>query len=348
MWPVIGTLCLAIAGFLWIQSERGDVYTVKTVLEGKHQSRSFESLTEARRYMEAGINRTLFSPSGEVIDFNGTGIVVTPTKTITHLYKDKALSKRQSYVAGGTRLILLEQGNQHLKVRISGADAYVSTQNMSLFPDAVVKRRGFYEIRDGAVYHTVEANGNLAGTFLVGPSTKRSDERFYTEQVRDVFDSPYQFASVHSTSPYSAKDLNTFLKEIDSPLSGKGEVFKRAEKTYGINALFLLAVAGHESSFGTSDIAREKLNLFGFKATDDDPSGNATRFDSVEASVKAAAELFATKYVKGAYARGPFPGNKQEGINIYYASDPYWGEKVAGTMYTIDRALGLQYLNQIQ
>lgn len=345
---MIATLSLAIAAFLWIQSSREDTYTVETVTNGDRVTRSFESLAEAKRYMAAGNNRTLFSPSGEVLDFTGTGVVVTPSDAITHLYQDASFQKRQSYVAGGTRLQLLERGENHLKVRISGADVYVKPDQMALFPEAVVKRRGYYEIRDGDVYHSVEANANLAGTFLVGPTEKRSKDRYYTERVEDVFDSPYQFASIRSTSTYSAKAFDQYLKSIDSPLSGEGAAFKRAEETYGINALFLLAVAGHESQFGTSDIAREKRNLFGFHATDDDPSGNATSFDTVEASVKAAAELFATKYVKGPYARGDYPGNKQEGINIFYASDPYWGEKVAGTMYTIDRELGLKYLNTIQ
>ena len=348
VWPLIGTLCLAVAGFLWVQTSREEVYTVETVRDGSNVTRTFETLAEARRYMEGGTNRTLFSPDGEVIDFNGTGIAVTPSSTITHLYEDKALSKRQSYVAAGTRLTLLSRGKDHLLVRISGADVYVPAKNMSLFPEAVVKKRGFYEIKDGDVYHSVEANGNLAGKFLVGPTDKRSKKRFYTERVKDVFDSPYQFATIQSKSPYSAKDFDSFLNGIDSPLAGKGSAFKQMEEEYGINALFLLAVAGHESGYGSSAIAQEKLNLFGFKATDDDPSGNATSFDSIEASVQAAAELFATKYVKGPYARGAFPGNKQEGINLFYASDPYWGEKVAGTMYRIDRTLGLRYLKAIQ
>ncbi|WP_243834730.1 glucosaminidase domain-containing protein [Exiguobacterium sp. AT1b] len=348
IWPMIATLALAIAAFLWIQTGREDTYTVETVTNGDRVTRSFESLAEAKRYMAAGNNRTLFSPSGEVLDFTGTGVVVTPSDAITNLYEDQSFKKRQSYVAGGTRLQLLERGEDHLKVRISGADVYVKPDQMALFPEAVVERRGYYEIRDGDVYHSVEANANLAGTFLVGPTEKRSEDRFYTERVRDVFDSTYQFASIRLSSPYSAKAFDQYLQSIDSPLAGEGDAFKRAEETYGVNALFLLAVAGHESRFGTSDIAREKRNLFGFRATDDDPSGNATTFETVEASVDAAAELFATKYVKGPYARGDYPGNKQEGINIFYASDPYWGEKVAGTMYAIDRELGLEQFKQMK
>jgi hypothetical protein len=44
------------------------------------------------------------------------------TNQITMLYKDPSLNERLSYVAGGTRLRLLEKGSDHLKVSISGAD----------------------------------------------------------------------------------------------------------------------------------------------------------------------------------------------------------------------------------
>lgn len=349
IWPILLTLLLAICGFLWLQERDSGTYTVETFANGDVSSRHFESLAEARIYMENGDNRALLGPSGEVIDFTGTGIAVTPTDRVTNLYKDAAFKERQSYVAGGTRLRLVGKGSDHLRVNISGADVYVPLADMTLYPDAVVERRGYYEMRDNQVFHTVEANGNLAGTFLVGPAPQKSSDRFFTEDVRDVFDSPYQFASVESKSPYSAGDLDQFLATLDdSPLAGKGDAFKDAESEFGINALFLLAVAGHESGYGTSAIARDKNNLFGFKATDDDPSGNAATFASVEASVDAAARLFADKYVTGPYARGPFPGNKQEGVNVFYASDPYWGEKVAGTMYRIDRELGLAYLRQIK
>ncbi|TCI39670.1 lysozyme [Exiguobacterium sp. SH4S7] len=347
--PALLSLALAIFGFLWLQERGNGTYTVETFADGDVSSRHFESLAEARTYMERGGNRALLGPSGEVIDFTGTGIAVTPTDRVTNLYKDAAFKERQSYVAGGTRLRLVGKGSDHLRVTISGADVYVPLADMTLYPDAVVEKRGYYEMRDGQVLHTVEANGNLAGTFLVGPAPQETSDRFYTENVRDVFDSPYQFASIQSKSPYSARELDQFLATLgDSPLTGKGDAFKDAEAEFGINALFLLAVAGHESGYGTSAIARDKNNLFGFKATDDDPSGNASTFASIEASVDAAARLFAEKYVTGSYDRGPFPGNKQEGVNVFYASDPYWGEKVAGTMYRIDRKLGLNYLEQLQ
>lgn len=347
--PTLLTLSLAIIGFLWLQDRPNGDYIVRAYENGNISTKTFDTIDEAQAYMERGGNLALLDSSGEVINFSGTGIAVTPTDRVTNLYNDAEFKKRQSYVAGGTRLRLVQSDDNHLRVIISGADVYVKPDDMMLYPDAIVERRGFYQMRDGQVFHTVEANGNLAGTFLVGPAPKETSDRFYTENVRDVFDSPYQFASIATQAPYSARELDEFLATLeDSPLAGKGEAFKDAEAEFGINALFLIAVAGHESGFGTSAIAREKNNLFGFQATDNDPSGNAAAYPSIEASIDAAARLFAEKYVTGDYERGPFPGNKQEGVNVFYASDPYWGEKVAGTMYRIDRELGLTYLEQLK
>ena len=37
---------------------------------------------------------------------------------------------------------------------------------------------------------------------------------------------------------------------------------------------------------------------------------------------------------------GGFFGNKAGGMNVSYASDPYWGEKAAQYFYEMDHAMG--------
>ncbi|NOM71505.1 mannosyl-glycoprotein endo-beta-N-acetylglucosamidase, partial [Klebsiella pneumoniae] len=50
----------------------------------------------------------------------------------------------------------------------------------------------------------------------------------------------------------------------------------------------------------------------------------------------------ATKWIKENYIdRGrTFLGNKASGMNVEYASDPYWGEKIASVMMKINEKLG--------
>ncbi|CIW15599.1 endo-beta-N-acetylglucosaminidase LytB [Streptococcus pneumoniae] len=52
--------------------------------------------------------------------------------------------------------------------------------------------------------------------------------------------------------------------------------------------------------------------------------------------------IFATKWIKENYIdRGrTFLGNKASGMNVEYASDPYWGEKIASVMMKINEKLG--------
>ena len=52
--------------------------------------------------------------------------------------------------------------------------------------------------------------------------------------------------------------------------------------------------------------------------------------------------LGASKWIKENYIdRGrTFLGNKASGMNVEYASDPYWGEKIASVMMKINEKLG--------
>ena len=45
---------------------------------------------------------------------------------------------------------------------------------------------------------------------------------------------------------------------------------------------------------------------------------------------------------------GAHVGNKASGMNVKYASDPYWGEKIAGWYYRMDKALGGKDYNYYQ
>ena len=46
--------------------------------------------------------------------------------------------------------------------------------------------------------------------------------------------------------------------------------------------------------------------------------------------------MYAEPKTVGNYYNGSHVGNKNSGINVKYASDPFWGEKIASFMYSID------------
>lgn len=65
-----------------------------------------------------------------------------------------------------------------------------------------------------------------------------------------------------NTSSIKAEDLDKHFKGV---LTGTGKSFKKAEKKYKVNAMFLAAIAIFESANGTSNKAKSRKNCFGLK-----------------------------------------------------------------------------------
>lgn len=84
-------------------------------------------------------------------------------------------------------------------------------------------------------------------------------------------------------------DQYSIEKIISTRLAGKDSVvkvsdaaaIKAAQDKYGISALALLGIATQESGLGTSNIAKKKYNLWGWGATNVNPTGNAKQWSSV-------------------------------------------------------------------
>lgn len=180
----------------------------------------------------------------------------------------------------------------------------------------------------------------------------------------------YMYLSNHSTTNYTAEDLDGIIKNagytsgvepgikyydienskflVDvsgkSVMYGTGKDFIEVGNIYGINAFSAFSTALNESSTGTSEIAFAKFNIFGLGATDSNPMGGAYTYSTVRDSIVAFAKLTGKSYTdpNHSYFYGSFYGNKGSGMNIKYASDPYWGEKQAANYYLKDNKYGLQ------
>ena len=135
--------------------------------------------------------------------------------------------------------------------------------------------------------------------------------------------------------------LSNNLSDQNKIFEQNAEVFYKAEQKYKVNGIFIAAVGIHESAWGTSKIASDKKNLFGFTAYDSDPYNSATTFDSYENAINKVAETLSTKYLHtagtkigddliatGAY----FNGTTAKSVNVRYASDEAWADKVFNYM----------------
>ena len=143
-------------------------------------------------------------------------------------------------------------------------------------------------------------------------------------------------------SGLTLSDYKTILgynkSDKNSIFADNYEVFYNAEQKYGVNGIFIAAIGIHESAWGTSFLAKEKNNLFGYRAYDRDPINSAQDFDSYEDAINVVAEALSKNYLTstGSY----YNGTTIEAVNQKYASDKSWHEKVFSYMEYLYDKLG--------
>ena len=141
----------------------------------------------------------------------------------------------------------------------------------------------------------------------------------------------------------SGLSLEQFKKVLNDPkdknkiLYNNAEYFYYAEKQYNINGIFVAAVAIHESNWGTSKIANNKNNLFGYGAYDSSPYNSAYSFTDYSESIDLISRVFVkyylnptgTKIYNGEIANGKYyNGNTLSAVNKKYATDKNWANSV--------------------
>lgn len=160
----------------------------------------------------------------------------------------------------------------------------------------------------------------------------------------------YQYLPLRSTTSYSSDALNAMLNEKASAYTGSkmlntGSTFVNAQNKSGVNALLISGIAANESAWGSSSIAQQKNNLFGLNATDASQGQDASFFASVEACINDFADGWLSRgylYPSDWRYYGGFLGNKASGLGVKYASDPYWGERNANLVYSLDKTQNSQ------
>ena len=257
------------------------------------------------------------------------------------------------YNADGEKLSYISQGSvvwldkdrksddKRLAITVSGLSGYMKTEDLQAL-DASKDFIPYYESDGHRFYHYVAQNASIPVASHL--SDMEVGKKYYSADGLhfDGFnlENPFLFKNLTEATNYSAEDLDkvfSLLNINNSLLENKGATFKEAEEHYNINALYLLAHSALESDWGRSKIAKDKNNFFGITAYDTTPYLSAKTFDDVDKGI-----LGATKWIKENYIdRGrTFLGNKASGMNVEYASDPYWGEKIASIMMNINSRLG--------
>ncbi|MEK4228398.1 S-layer homology domain-containing protein [Solibacillus sp. FSL H8-0538] len=291
------------------------------------------------------------------------------------VYSMKDFKKAVTYAVEGSEFKYIGSGEDYAIVQLADTKGYVKMSEVTLTPTSLIKGQNYYYIAGGFLTHKTynHITQSYNGDYVVGaaPAFMKSNVNYYSQDGVNFYSDKlqtklvgtdyqyFQFASIRQHSNYTAEELDnmimTLLQErqatgiaryakatTESRLIGMGALLKQVEASHNVNALFILAASMHEGDYGISKNSLEKNNIFGIKVFDSDTtlgSSYASRDDSVMAFLNMYVNL---NYVpqSGGFAKGAAPGNKTAGMNVHYASDPFWGSKIAGHMYRMDNRFG--------
>ena len=311
--------------------------------------------------------------SGNMINVNGSGVRVRTSPSLS--------SETINNISGSYNFNYTDTRNSDgytwYKINYNGREAWVAGGSWVTRYDSDL---GTYYLNYGPtgnlihhyqVYSGVAYSDNFTN-LGTSPSFLTPDKRYYsfdgnyfydnlTSMLNDYrnevysgsvnYNNPYYsyyvYLPSHSKTAYTASDLDNIISSkgynaSNSKMYGTGVYFKEAEEEYGTNALLAFSAALNESSYGTSAIAMNKNNLFGYGAADSCPYDCAYSYSSPRDSIMSYASNSSVSYenADGKYYFGSHYGNKSSGKNIMYATDPYWGEKMAMNAFLKDKNYG--------
>ena len=258
-------------------------------------------------------------------------------------YVYSASGSRLSYISQGSIVAVSASGAQgeRLPVQISGLSGFMNKNDL-VAVNASDEFIPHYTSDGRYIYHELSPYTSVrvaphSSSMAIGKKYYSADGvNFDTFKVEN----PFLYRDLRKPTNYTAAELDKVYSLMNingSRLAGKGEVFKEAEKRYQVNALYLMAHSALESAWGRSQIAKDKNNFFGIAAYDTTPYDSAKSFDNVDKGILGAAKWIRENYIDEGRTH---LGNKSSGMNTLYASDPYWGEKIASIMMTINSKLG--------
>lgn len=302
---------------------------------------------------------------------------VSTSSNVTELYRTSSFSGGSvTYVQRGEEMKYISSDENAVEVYIGGQTLFARQADIELVPFSMVEQQNYYTVNasNELVLNVFSKTANMNGSIVIGkaPSILKQGTRYYswdgnkfytnstglsTSYVGQSY-SYFQYLPARVQTSYTAAELNQYINKRLSDLEktglskykdaskrskiiGLGTYLKQVEQTHRVNALLILAMAFHEGDYGMSPKSFEYNNVFGIGAYDS--TNTAKPYPSVEASVDALINDYLGKnYIppNAWAANGAVPGNKMIGFNVKYASDAYWGAKVASHMYRIDKEMG--------
>lgn len=213
-------------------------------------------------------------------------------------------------IMGMTTLVLLKIHRDSKTIAKLQADLSTTQQYIKEKEDSISKLQG-------DIAELKKSNDNLREDF-------KASQLKIQQMEQDVYFTPANVAtSSHATQYHMSKALK------GTPLEVEANTFVKAEKKYGVNALFLAGIVAQESGWGKSERAKYQNNLSGYAVYSRGAIG--AYFNDWESSIMATAKLISEDYLNesGKY----YTGKSSRAVNTHYCqvdgkADYTWSEQV--------------------
>lgn len=279
--------------------------------------------------------------------------------TIRKTYIDGELTKEEQLETKLVKsqlekIVQVGKGPASLRYTINEGDLVYVTPNLLaiyLEPDksskkiiTISKQTGVYAIKVENDWVKVKYGNYVGWAKKECLSKETTKTELKDEDLKDKNEILSNVSENMELNKVSGLSIEQFKKVLTENSQDKNNVFNEnyeyfyyAEKQYNVNGIFLAAVAIHESNWGTSKMAQNKKNLFGYGAYDSNPSDNAYVFNTYAEGIDLLARVFSKYYLnpKGTLiynnekASGShYNGATVSGVNKHYATDKNWSSAV--------------------
>ena len=160
-------------------------------------------------------------------------------------------------------------------------------------------------------------------------------------RIKKILDKVNIEMELNKPSGLTLADYQKIFKNLPSDTNkifeDNAKAFYEAEKNYNINGIFLASLGIHESNWGTSQIAQDKKNLFGYGSYDSTPYESSYEFSTYAEGIDLVAKVLTKYYINPVGTKiynnetavaTYYNGSTLAAVNQRYASDEDWHEKV--------------------
>ena len=241
------------------------------------------------------------------------GDVMYTTEEVS-IYANKELTEELGYIYPFINISLISEEDGIASIAVDGIEAFIKSE---------------YITSEAVTPGIAEKSRIQRITVKVAPEMKLNEPSGLTKE---------DFKKVLSGN---SEDKNKIFEQY-------AEKFFEIEQEYNINGLFIAAIGIHESNWGTSNIANQKKNLFGYGSYDSSSYESSYIFESYEDGIDMLAKVMAKHYLNpqgieiyddevstGMYYNGP----TVSGVNTRYASDSNWSTRVYEIMLSLYKKL---------